>query len=172
VFPGSTHEDGEAITWEESGEPASVDDGDLVRRIHDLAAYCLIARYWPTPGLKARHNAALIVGGFLARAGKSAGEIKLATEAIARAANDNEWRNRIEAAEDAAKAFQDGKHAYGLTGMSKQFGQAVADQVAEWLDYDAASEHQEESPTPEATPEATPEELPPLPFINMASWDN
>jgi RecA-family ATPase len=169
VFPGSTHEDtGEAITWEESGEPASVDGNDLTRRIHELAAYSLIARYWPAPGLKARHDAALIVGGFLARAGKSAPDIKIAAEAIARAVNDPEWRNRREAAENAATAYHAGGHAYGLTGMRKQFGNAVADQIAEWLGYDARGERQEEN----AAPEPTPEELPPLPFINMANWDN
>jgi RecA-family ATPase len=166
VFPGSIHEEGETIAWEESGEPAGVDGDDLARRVHDLAAYSLIARFWPAPGLKARHNAALIVGGFLARAGKSPQEIKVAAEAIARAANDNEWRNRIEAAEDAAKAFRAGKHAYGLIGMRKQFGNAVADQIAEWLGYDGSGERQEESAEP------TPEELPPLSFINMSNWDN
>jgi Bifunctional DNA primase/polymerase, N-terminal len=71
VFPGSIHEEGETITWEERGEPASVNGDDLARRIHDLAAYSLIARCWPTPGLKARHNAALIVGGLLARAARN-----------------------------------------------------------------------------------------------------
>jgi hypothetical protein len=136
VFPGSTHETGETITWEENGEPASVDNDDLYCLVHDLAAYSLIARYWPARGLKTRHNAALIVGGFLARAGMVTQEIKVVAEAIARAANDKEWRNRREAAEDAAKAFHAGKHAYGITGMRKQFGDAVADQVAEWLGYD------------------------------------
>jgi RecA-family ATPase len=131
-------------------------------------AYSLIARYWPALGSKARHTAALIVGGFLARAGKKTQEIKIAAEAIARAANDNEWRNRREAAEDAAKAFGAGEHAYGLPGMRKQFGKEVADQVAEWLGYDGNGESQEESPRPEPTAE----ELPPLPFINMANWDN
>ena len=165
VFPGSTHEDtGEAITWEESGEPASVDGAHLVHRIHELAAYSLIARYWPAPGLKARHDAALKVGGFLARAGKTTQDIKIAAEAIARAVNDPEWRNRREAAEDAAEAFRAGKRTYGLTGMREQFGNAVADQVAEWLGYDGSGERQEKNPTPE--------ELPPLPFINMANWDN
>jgi RecA-family ATPase len=166
VFPGSTHETGETINWEENNEPASVDGASLARRIHDLAAYSLIARYWPAPGSKARHSAALIVGGFLARAGKVREEIKLAAEAIARAAGDEEWRDRTKAAEDAATAYRAGEHAYGLTGMRKQFGEAVADQVADWLGYDASSEHQEESSTPE------PEELPPLPFISMANWDN
>src|SRR6516165_354793 len=146
VFPGSTHkETGEPITWEETGEPASVDGDDLTRRIHDLAAYSLIARYWPAPGLKARHDAALIVGGFLARAGKSPQQIKIAAEAIAPAANDNEWRNRREAAEDAATAYQTGEHAYGLTGMRKQFGIEVADQIAEWLGYDPSGEQQEKA---------------------------
>ena len=102
VFPGSIHEEGEPIAWEERGEPASVDGDALARRIHELAAYALIARYWPAPGLKARHNAALVVGGFLARAGKISQDIKLAAEAIARAADDSEWRNRLEAAQDAA----------------------------------------------------------------------
>jgi RecA-family ATPase len=176
VFPGSIHEEGEQITWEESGEPASVDGDDLARRVHDLAAYALIARHWPAPGLKARHNAALIIGGFLARTGMEAQNIKIAAEAIAKAANDTEWRNRREAAEDAAKAFHGGKHAYGLTSMRKQFGDAVANQVAESLGYDGSGESKEESQIPEPTPEPTPEpraeKLPPLPFINMSNWDN
>jgi hypothetical protein len=168
VFPGSIHEEGEPIAWEENGEPASVDGDDLTRRVHDLAAYSLIARYWPAPGLKARHNVALIVGGFLARAGKSQPEIKLAVEAIARAANDSEWRNRREAAEDAATAYHTGKHTFGFPAMRKQFGDDIAYQIAEWLGYEHFGEPQEESPT--AEPEA--EELPPLPFINMSKWDN
>jgi hypothetical protein len=148
VFPGSTHKDtGETIAWEESGEPSSVDGADLARRIHDLAAYSLIARYWPAPGLKARHDAALIVGGFLARAGKSPQEIKIAAEAIARAINDPEWRNRRDAAEDAAMAFDARKHAYGLTEMRKQFGREVADQIAAWLGYDGSGDCAPETST-------------------------
>jgi hypothetical protein len=145
VFPGSTHESGEPITWEESGEPASVDNDDLFCLVHDVAAYALIARHWPAPGLKARHNAALIIGGLFARAGKDPQEINLAAEAIARAANDKEWRNRRAAAADAARAFHAGKHAHGLTSMRKQFGDAVADQVAEWLGYDGSGERQDSS---------------------------
>ena len=47
VFPGSVHKEGEPITWEETGDPASVDGDDLRRRVRALAAYCLLARYWP-----------------------------------------------------------------------------------------------------------------------------
>jgi RecA-family ATPase len=171
VFPGSTHESGEPITWEESGDPASVNNDELFCLVHDVAAYALIARHWPKQA-GSRHDCALMLGGFLARADKDPKEIKLAAEAIARAAGDKEWRNRLEAAEAAAKAFHAGKHAHGLTSMRKQFGDAVADQVAEWLGYDGSGERQEESPTPEQTPEPTPKQLPPLPFINMSNWDN
>jgi hypothetical protein len=104
-FPAQHTKTGETITWEENGEPGSVDNDDLYCLVHDLAAYSLIARYWPARGLKARHAAALIVGGFLARAGMATQEIKVVAEAIARLANDKEWRNRREAAEDAAKGF-------------------------------------------------------------------
>jgi hypothetical protein len=126
VFPGSTHKTGETITWEESGEPASVDNDDLYCLVHDLAAYSLIARYWPAAGLKARHDAALIIGGFFARAGKDPQEIKVAAEAIARAVNDPEWHNRREAAEDAAKAFNAGKHAYGIS-LLRLCGPAISE---------------------------------------------
>jgi hypothetical protein len=138
VFPGSTHkETGESITWEESGEPTAVDDRDLLRSVHDLGAYSLVARYWPRERSN-RHQCALIVGGFLARAGKSAPEIKIVAEAIAKAANDEEWRDRRKAAEDAAIAYQAGDRAYGLPAMREQFANIIADQVADWLGYNEA----------------------------------
>jgi Bifunctional DNA primase/polymerase, N-terminal len=136
VFPGSTHkETGEPITWEESGEPASIEGDELVQRVRALAAYSLIARRYA--GLKARHDTALVIGGFLARTGKTVEEIKLAVEAIARAVNDPEWRNRRDAAADAARAYQQqGKRALGRPAMAEAFGEAVADRVVEFLGYD------------------------------------
>jgi hypothetical protein len=84
VFPGSVHESDEEIRWDENGDPAKVDNDDLLKRARLLAAVCLIARYWPGNG--ARHDAALSVGGFLARAGLLAPQIKYLVEAIARTA--------------------------------------------------------------------------------------
>ena len=57
VFPGSTHECGEPIKWETDGEVATVAGNDLYRLACELAAYCLIARYWPSAG--SRHRGAL-----------------------------------------------------------------------------------------------------------------
>jgi hypothetical protein len=45
VFPGSTHEDGEAIFWEEGGEPSSVDGAALHKKVLMVAACAMMARY-------------------------------------------------------------------------------------------------------------------------------
>ena len=47
VFPGSVHASGEAIEWDVNGEPAPVDGEDLLGRVRKIAAYSLLARYWP-----------------------------------------------------------------------------------------------------------------------------
>ena len=119
IFPGSAHEDtGEPIAWEVYDEPASVDGDDLEKRIRALAAYALIARRWSP--LKLKHDTAQIVGGFLVRAGKDENEVAVAVEAIARAANDPEWKNRRGAAKDAARAFREGKNTFGFPAMAER----------------------------------------------------
>ena len=138
IFPGSTHaETGEAIIWHENGEPAQVTGLD--KRVRLLAACCLLARYWP-PAQSSRHGYALAVGGFLSRAGIGAASIKVYVEGIARAAGDEEWRDRRKAAEDAANAHHDGKHTYGLKDLRELYGAEVANKVAEWLGYQSSNE--------------------------------
>ena len=129
---GSTHEDGEPISWEENGEPASA--GDLDERVRTLAAFTLLARGWPQ-GRSTRHGLALVVGGFLARNGASPAEAKLAVEAIAKAACDEEWRDRAKAAEDAVSASRKGDNSYGFPALAEAFGKEVAVKVAEWRSY-------------------------------------
>jgi hypothetical protein len=134
VFPGSVHESGEDVRWDEAGDPAGAGDDDLQRRFHRLAAACLFTRYWPGEG-NGSHDAALALGGFLARAGMSAPEIRVLVEAIARAAADAEWQDRRRAAEDAAIGFKQGKRAFGYPEICKVFGEDVAAIVADWLGY-------------------------------------
>jgi hypothetical protein len=133
VFPGSTHPSGEAISWEERGEPASIKDYVLRQRVRATAAYALLARHWPGEG--GRHEAARIVGGFLARAGRTPSRAGNAVEAIARAAADPQWQDRKTAARDAAAAHQAGKHTYGAPALKDMFSKNVAEKVVEWLDY-------------------------------------
>ena len=96
------HVGGEPIEWEENGDPAAVDGDDLVRRIRLVAVASLLARAWPIKG--ARHDAALAVGGFLARAGVPESDAGLMIEAIPRAAGDPEWRDRVRTARTRERA--------------------------------------------------------------------
>ena len=133
VFPGSVHETDEEIRWDEAREPPVVFDHELLKQAHMLACACLFARYWPGKG--ARHDVGLVLGGFLARAGLDQPQIKCMVEGAARAAGDEEWKDRVRAAEDAARAFHEGKRTAGFPLVSKTFGEQVAQQVAEWLKY-------------------------------------
>jgi hypothetical protein len=133
VFPGSVHESDEEIRWDENGDPAHDVNGDLLKRARLLASICLLTRYWPGDG--ARHDAALSLGGFLARAGLPTPQIKYLVEAIARAAGDPEHQDRRATAEDAAQQFHAGKPARGFPLLAKTFGKEIAKQVAEWLEY-------------------------------------
>jgi hypothetical protein len=174
VFPGSTHETGEAISWDETGEPATVGD-DLVQRAKITAALCLLARAWPRkqPGQHgSRHDAALTIGGFLARCGFDVPRVKLYVESIARAAHDEERRDRVKAAEDCALAWRSDKPTRGYPELRKLAGDKVADRVAEWLDYqgtreDVADDAAEPAAAITATPYVceAPESIPPRQWL-------
>jgi hypothetical protein len=144
VFPGSVHKEGEPITWEETGDPASVDGDDLRRRVRALAAYCLLARYWP-PQHSGHHDTALVVGGFLARAGRRPEDVRIIVEAIARANGSDRWEELRRTAEDAAKAHQRGERAFGFPELAKAFGDDVAKEVAKWLDYQGEKDGNQDS---------------------------
>src|SRR5262249_46887033 len=61
--------------------------------------------------------------------------VGLYVEAVARAANDDEPRDRITAAKDAASNYQQNKPTRGFPELKKAFGQEIAGKVAEWLGY-------------------------------------
>ena len=133
VFPGSTHTSGEAIEWDRDGALVSVDDNKLLRQIRRLAVAVMLARHWPEEG--ARHDAALTVGGFLARAGLDGSEVALMLGAIATAAEDEQWEDRVQAGRDAVKQYGDGGETRGLPALAKAFDEKIAGKAAEWLGY-------------------------------------
>jgi hypothetical protein len=133
VFPGSTHESGEIISWEESGDPAEVNGAELIKQVKLIAVGALFIRYWPARG--ARHDAALAVGGFMARAGYKPEWIKYFVERIAREAGCSDVPAKMKAAYDSATNTIAGKNTYGLKTIAELFGGHVADKAAEWLDY-------------------------------------
>ena len=64
VFPGSTHETGETIEWNDDNDPAPVDPEQLTLAARRLAAACLLARAAPASD---RHTYLLYVCGALVR---------------------------------------------------------------------------------------------------------
>jgi hypothetical protein len=66
MFPPSKHLSGERVTWDADGEPAQMAGAELKRCVGTLAAAALLARHYPPEGR--RHQAALVLGGLLARA--------------------------------------------------------------------------------------------------------
>ncbi|CAM2781169.1 hypothetical protein JHFBIEKO_2258 [Methylobacterium mesophilicum] len=131
VFPGSVHPSGETIDWANDGEPRSVDGAILKQRVAALAALSLFARSWPGEG--SRHQAALVLGGFLARCGATWAAD--AVEQIATVAGDDEIPDRRRAAQDAATEYERGGRTCGLPKLKEVFGDKVATAAVEWLGY-------------------------------------
>ena len=140
VLPGSVHQSGEPIQWEQNGNPAVVDGTDLIRRVRLIAAASLIARAWPAEG--ARHDAALTLGGFFARARLSETDMKTIVQAIARAAGDREWKDRVRAAQDHAQHHAQTGTGRGFPSLIELAGDKAATRIAEWLDYTGADRFQ------------------------------
>ena len=146
VFPGSVHVSGEPTAWEKGGdgEPAEVDGLQLEYRVRLVAVAALFARAWP--GVGGRHDAALVVGGFLARAGVSGVDCALMIEAISRAAGDPEWRDRLRAVKDAQRHQVTTGRAYGLPKLAEVLGEKTAVKAAEWLGYSEQAAEGETEP--------------------------
>jgi hypothetical protein len=92
-----------------------------------------LARYWPAEG--GRHDAALTLGGFLGRLGFAKQDAGLIVEAIAKAAHDEEWRDRVRAVKDSTENYHKTEKGRGLRTLTQVFGKEVSDRVAEWLEY-------------------------------------
>ena len=132
LFPGSMHPSGEPIEWVSDGEPKHVDGGELKRFVGALAAAALLVRHYPATGV--RHDAALVLGGMLARIPDwDAGDIQTFVEAIARAANDDEAQERGRSAAGAVDLLQRGDPTPGLPRMRDLWGTELANTVAKWL---------------------------------------
>jgi hypothetical protein len=108
----------------------------------------LLIRAWPGEG--GRHDAARVLGGFLARATWDLPEIPRFVGAVASVAGDNERQDRERAAEDQAKAFRNGGNSYGYPALAETFGDAYARKIADWLGYNERNEQGDCSDAPHA----------------------
>jgi putative DNA primase/helicase len=135
MVPPSVHKSGELITWDQEGVATTVEGGELKKRAALLAAASLLGRHYPAVG--ARHSAALVLGGVLARAAWKEEHITWLVGAVAKVAGDEESADRVEAAASALAHLAAGEDTPGLPRMREEWGTAVADLFAEWIGYDA-----------------------------------
>ena len=132
VVPGSVHPSGEPVAWErgKDGDPTPVAGADLVNAVQLVAASALLARYCPNGS---RHDTALALGGMFAHSGWVEAQAKLFVQAVARAAGDDEWKDRERAVEDSYARRRTGEHVVGFPSLIKLIDERVARCVAEWL---------------------------------------
>lgn len=131
VFPPSVHPSGEAIRFDEDGEPAVVDGAVLVRAASRLAAACLLVRYWPSKGV--RHNWALALAGGLLRGGWTEDETTDFMHAVLIVAKSEDPDLHLAAVRDTAKKLAEGKKdVTGWTKLSELVTERVVARVRKW----------------------------------------
>src|SRR5262249_22261609 len=130
VLPPSMHATGETVRWVSDAEQARVSGADLKRAVTRRAVACLLKRRYPGTG--SRHEGALVLGGVLARAGWQPNDIRHVVEVIARAAGDDDVRDRVETAAGAVDAKANGGNVPGLARLAEVWGTDTADTLAGW----------------------------------------
>lgn len=128
VFPGSTHETGEAIEWELDEEPQNVDLHELAIAVKELAAACLLLRHYPNEG--SRHDFALSLAGGLLRQGWLVGKVKHFIEVIATAAGDEEVEDRVRVVVGSKAKIDGDNNATGWPTFSNIIGAEVAKTIS------------------------------------------
>lgn len=131
IAPPSTHEAGEAIEWEQDGEPSEVEPEELRAAVARLAACALIARHWPARG--SRHEAALALAGTLLRGGWSREDAVQFVCRAAEAAGDEEWRDRASDVETTAVRLERSEEATGRTRLAELLDPRVVAKACDWL---------------------------------------
>jgi hypothetical protein len=131
MFPPSLHPSGEQVRWDHDGDPVQINGDELKHCVGKLAAAALLVRHYAPKGQQ--HDAALVLGGWLARAGWDADRIGHFVEAIARTANDDEWLDRVTAAKGAVQKLKASEDIAGFPRMRKLFSDAIVDALLDWL---------------------------------------
>ncbi len=135
MAPGSVHPSGEAVRWDSDSAPAEMPYALLKAAVMKLAVAIMLLRGYPKEGIGARHEAALRLGGFLARVSWDAETIMDFVETLAEAAKDAEVTDRRRAAGDAAEAHARGEASFGMPALAEYFGEDTVKQIAKWFRY-------------------------------------
>jgi len=132
IFPPGIHKGtGEAITWEQYDEPATVEAGELLQAASLVAAAAAIADAWPGEG--SRQDAAMALAGGLLRGGWSIPEVMIFFEAVTTAAGDEEAESRINAIKYTAEKLGKGEEVTGWPRLKELIGNDPVELVIKWL---------------------------------------
>ena len=134
VMPGSVHTSGERYAWEADGERATVSCAELKAAVAKVAIGALLIRHWPLLG--GRHDAALALGGLLARAGWNADDVESFVTAVCKAHGETDNPEKHgKTARDSVEHHAAGGHVAGMPTMIEIFGEGVARKLAKHLNY-------------------------------------
>ena len=124
LVPPSVHPDGERYQWDGPLEPAAVEGQELVRAVRSLGGAALLARHWPRVA-GSRHEIANALAGWLLRAGWSEKDVEQFVGAVARAAGDEEAKQRAKDSTATARTMAHGKRATGGPTLARLLGRDV-----------------------------------------------
>ena len=134
VMPGSLHTSGEQYEWDVDGPIASASCAVLKVAITKIAVGTILIRNWPARG--SQHDAALVLGGFLARAGWNADDVDHFVTTICTVHGEAELPDAHgRTARDSCERHAEGGQVYGYPQMEETFGASAAKQIAKLVRY-------------------------------------
>ena len=135
MVPPSWHHDAkEDVRWETPKlEPATLAGADLRTAVRHLAAASLLLRAYPR-GSGGRHNLVFAIAGTLLRGGWNEDDTRDFIGKIARAAGDEEVRDREAAVANSAGRIASDGPAKGLPALAEIVGEKHAAKIVDWLD--------------------------------------
>jgi hypothetical protein len=140
IAPGSVHPSGEYYAWDDDGPRATVNCSVLHDAIKKIAAATILVRHWPDHA----HEAALRIGGLLARSGWNADSIShfiVAIQEVAGVTDQLYIEDNRRTAAGAVEQLANGGNVYGLPMLIEFFGDKPAKQIAKIIGYRGSSDH-------------------------------
>jgi putative DNA primase/helicase len=132
VIPPSVHPSGERLRWENQGPPKKLKAEELRRAVSLAATAALLARHWPDEG--SRNDTSMALAGMVLRAGWSVEKTANFVRAVARAAGDEEWRERVASVRSTAKRISQNGKTTGAPRLAELVGKEVVAKIQQWLD--------------------------------------
>ena len=131
IFPPSTHERGERIKWQTSGDPLKIEANPLRRAVAKLASACIITKFW-CDGI--RHDLSLAISGAFLRNGFTESETENFIRAICFASGDEETADRLKAIETTAESLRNNRHVFGFPKLAELTDEKLVEMLYKWLE--------------------------------------